>query len=66
MAAEAKEHAVKFLKSGTYYLGFLFFYLSLYGIAYSLASSLGFTLESLYGWLTLALSIIAFAIFAIL
>lgn len=57
---------MKFLKSGTYYLGFLFFYLSLYGIAYSLAGSMGITLELLYGWLTLGLSVIAFAIFAIL
>ncbi len=57
---------MKFLKSGTYYLGFLFFYLSLYGIAYSLSSSLGFVPKELYGWLTLALSVIAFATFAIL
>lgn len=66
IASHAREHALRFLKSGTYYLGFLFFYLSLYGIAYSVAETLSTAPVVLYGWLTLSLSVIAFAGFAAL
>lgn len=66
IASHVRENALRFLKSGTYYLGFLFFYLSLYGIAYSVAETLGTAPVVLYGWLTLSLSVIAFSGFATL
>lgn len=63
IASEAKGQAMLFLKSGTYYLGFSLFYLSLYGIAYSLAPSLGMPSSSVYGGLTVALSLCSVALF---
>lgn len=63
IASEAKGQAIRFLKSGTYYLGFSLFYLSLYGIAYSLAPSLAMASSSVYGWLTMALSVCSAILF---
>lgn len=65
MGETVKRGAFRFLKSGTYYLGFFFFYLSLYGITYSLAESLEFKPSSLYGGVTLAVSVLTLAVFAI-
>ncbi|MDQ1343819.1 MAG: hypothetical protein QG650_539 [Patescibacteria group bacterium] len=64
IASHARAHALSFFKTGTYYIGFLLFYLSLYGIAYSLSKSLGMTPKVLYGWLTLSLSVVTLSAFA--
>lgn len=66
IALEARRHAIRFLKSGTYYLGFFFFYLSFYGIAYSLAGDFGYPVTTVFEAVATVISLSVILAYALL